>query len=182
MSQAVLVEAPFVTPVVKNDEWATRGPIYDEWNRKLRFTVDAAASDLNHKHARYWTKEQDGLSLSWAGERLFNNPPWSKVAPWVSKALEKEHEVWCGLLPARTDQKWYRALEFDPDTYIKHLGRVRFEDPLGAGRLSPREGAMIAVTFGSGREVGKGCAGCREGYDHPPNTECGTERNKGEKS
>lgn len=149
MTQAVLVEpAPFVTPVKRNDEWATPQALFDAWHARLGFTVDAAASDLNHKLPRYWTKATDGLAQSWAGERSFLNPPWSDVAPWVGKMLQKEQQVAAAILPARTDQKWYRALEFDPDTYIKHLGRVAFRDPTGGGRMSPREGAMVAVTFG----------------------------------
>lgn len=147
IAQAELA-APFVTPVKRNDEWATPQALFDEWNARLGFTVDAAASDLNHKMPRYWTATDDGLSKSWAGERPFFNPPWSNVAPWVAKMLRKDHLAACALLPARTDQKWYRALEFDPDTYIKHLGRVAFRDPTGGGRMSPREGAMVAVTFG----------------------------------
>lgn len=149
MTQAVLVEpTPFVTPVKRNDEWATPQALFDDWHRRLNFTVDAAASDLNAKLARYWTKADDALAQDWTGERPFFNPPWSNVAPWVAKSLEKRQAVSCAILPARTDQKWYRALEFDPDTYIKHLGRVAFRDPTGGGRMSPREGAMVAVTWG----------------------------------
>lgn len=148
MTQAVLAQ-PFVTPVKRNDEWATPQALFDAWHRRLRFTVDAAASPINHKLPRFWTQSINGLGQPWAGERPFANPPWSNVKPWVAKALLKEQEVSCLLLPARTDQTWYRLLEFDPDTYIKHLGRVAFRDPEGLGRVSPREGAMIAVTFGT---------------------------------
>lgn len=151
MTQAVLVEtpAPFVTPVNRNDEWATPKRIFDQWHRRLAFNVDAAASDLNHKLPTYWTVKDDGLRQDWAGLRVFNNPPWSKVHPWVEKALAKTQAVSGLILPARTDTTWYRELEFDRDTYIKHLGRVAFEDPTGGGRMAPREGAMMAVTFGN---------------------------------
>lgn len=34
------------------------------------------------------TKEQDGLSVDWAGKRVWLNPPYSKPAPFIKKLVE----------------------------------------------------------------------------------------------
>ena len=100
------------------------------------FTIDVAAADHNAKCARYFTAEQDGLAQSWAGERVWCNPPFSTISPWVQKAWN-EHERTNGiamLLPAnRTDQLWWHQLvepyrdRADSPLWVYFLpGRMRF--------------------------------------------------------
>ena len=50
------------------------------------FTLDVAANHYNAKCPRYFTIEDDGLAQSWAGERVWCNPPFSNIEPWVRKA------------------------------------------------------------------------------------------------
>ena len=87
------------------------------WRRG--FTVDAAASDANALLPRYWTRETNGLAQSWAGERIWCNPPYSSIEPWLEKAwFEFERpdygagapaELIVMLLPAnRTEQGWWQ--------------------------------------------------------------------------
>lgn len=87
---------------------ATFAPLHE----RFRFTIDAAASIRNAKLERYWTKEQDALSRSWAGERVWCNPPYSDIAPWVVKAWNEMLfgcELVVMLLPAnRTEQAWWQ--------------------------------------------------------------------------
>ena len=77
------------------------------------FTLDVAAAPHNAKCDRYFTREQDGLRQSWAGERVWCNPPYSSIEPWVRKAWS-EATTSRGivmLLPAnRTEQKWWQSL------------------------------------------------------------------------
>ena len=50
------------------------------------------------------------IPLPWKGERVFCNPPWSNIAPFVELASTAELAVL--LVPARTNVKWFhRALE-----------------------------------------------------------------------
>lgn len=77
------------------------------------FTVDVAAAAHNTKCARYFTFEMNGLTQSWAGERVWCNPPYSRIGAWVEKAW-REHQGTDGiamLLPAnRTEQGWWQQM------------------------------------------------------------------------
>lgn len=103
------------------------------------FTLDVAAAAHNTKAPRYFTRADDGLAQSWAGERVWCNPPYSNIGDWVNKAWEERHESRgiVMLLPAnRTEQKWWQegvepfrtnpaygfSVEFLP-------GRMRFDRP-----------------------------------------------------
>ena len=50
-----------------SDEWSTPQHVYDALNEEFHFTLDACATDENHKHERYYTKEQDALQMDWGG-------------------------------------------------------------------------------------------------------------------
>ena len=51
----------------RTDEWETPQDLFDNLNDQYHFTLDAAASDENHKCERYYTKADDGLSKKWGG-------------------------------------------------------------------------------------------------------------------
>lgn len=53
------------------------------FNERFRFTVDAASSIENRKCERHWTVKENGLAQSWAGERVYCNPPYSDIGPWI---------------------------------------------------------------------------------------------------
>ena len=103
----------------------------------------------------------DTLQSDWAGPNFARpahywcNPPWNDVPSFVDKAIEEEARV-CFLLPARTDQKWFRRLK--RVACIEFFeGRIAFEDPLLSGqwaRTTPREGALVAWTFPEGEDPG----------------------------
>ena len=116
-------------------------------DERFNFTVDAAASDENAKLERYYTETNSGLEASWAGERVYCNPPYSNVRPWIEKAWkETEAEIIVMLLPAnRTDQSWWHDLvESKRDRLGSRLrveflpGRIRFLKP-GQKEIKPNE-------------------------------------------
>lgn len=96
------------------DDRATHPLHFAEFNEELGpFTIDVAAAAHNTKCARYYTREQDGLAQSWAGERVWCNPPYSDIAPWVRKAWTEhvDADLIAMLLPAnRTEQQWWQLL------------------------------------------------------------------------
>lgn len=106
--------------------------------KEFRFTVDAAAAAHNAKLPRYWTEQDDGLTQSWAGERVYCNPPYSNIEPWVLKAWsETGADIIVMLLPAnRTEQAfWQNHIEPRRDQpgsplTVRFLpGRIRFLKP-----------------------------------------------------
>lgn len=111
------------------DDWETPQEFFDRLNDQYHFTLDAAASAANAKCERYYTKEDDALSKSWSGERVWLNPPYGrKIGEWVRKAWEESQAdgtmVVC-LIPARTDTKWFHDYCLNGD--IKFIrGRLKF--------------------------------------------------------
>jgi phage N-6-adenine-methyltransferase len=119
------------------DDRATTPADFAEFDRQLGpFTLDVAASHANAKCARYFTREQNGLALPWAGATVWCNPPYSDIAPWVRKAwaeFDTTHGI-AMLLPAnRTEQTWWQELieryRDSENTEMKVVflpGRMRF--------------------------------------------------------
>lgn len=107
--QQVLVRG--ANPAV--DERATTPKVFDPLNERFRFTVDVCATERTTKVPHhFFTPVEDGLEQPWAGERVWCNPPYSAVAPWVEKAWhETNAEVVVMLLPAnRTEQGWWQEM------------------------------------------------------------------------
>jgi phage N-6-adenine-methyltransferase len=127
------------------DDRATAPEVFAALHARFRFTIDAAASTVNAKLPRYWTAHEDGLAQNWTGERVWCNPPYSNIEPWVIKAAARETDLAVLLLPAnRTEQGWWqRHLEPIRDRpggpRVEFLsGRMRFIAP-GAIRIGPNE-------------------------------------------
>lgn len=96
----------------KVDDRGTTWEMFNPLHERFRFTIDVAAQEHNAKLPRYFTPEQDGLSRSWAGERVWCNPPYSSIEPWVNKAWDEYEDDAAQivmLLPAnRTEQGWWQ--------------------------------------------------------------------------
>lgn len=70
----------------KTPEWSTPQDFFDTLNKEFRFTLDPAATKENAKCEKFFTASDDGLKQSWAGERVFVNPPYGRViGKWVEK-------------------------------------------------------------------------------------------------
>ena len=117
-------------PVSKTDDWATPQYLFDEWNAKYQFDLDAAASSTNHKCDNWYgldhpeESRRDGLAQAWTGT-TWVNPPYGRVLnEWVGHAAEQLSPV-VMLLPARTDTRWFHSYCINQRiTFIK--GRVKF--------------------------------------------------------
>jgi len=125
------------------DDRATVPEVFGPLNERFGFTIDVAAAAHNTKCERYYSIEDDGLAQSWADERVWCNPPYSSIRPWVEKAwYEWDHAGTpmgsiVMLLPAnRTEQGWWQELvepflrSRRPDFHVEFLaGRIRFLMP-----------------------------------------------------
>jgi phage N-6-adenine-methyltransferase len=151
------------------DNLATAPEVFDPLHERFRFTIDVAALPHNAKLERYFTPEQDGLRQSWAGERVWLNPPYSDIEPWVQKAhgewLLSSRPQWGGpelivmLVPAnRCEQGWWQR-QVEPhrraDTLAVEFlaGRLRFIKH-GHDRVEPNQrppfGCALLI-WGDGR-------------------------------
>ena len=109
--------------------WATPPEIFDPLHAEFDFTLDPCATPETAKCARFYTEAENGLEQSWAGERVFMNPPYGReIYPWTRKArLEQENGVLVvGLLPASTDLAWWHEDIVDRAEVRYIRGRVRY--------------------------------------------------------
>jgi phage N-6-adenine-methyltransferase len=103
----------------KTEMWETPQKLFDELDKEFHFTLDVCASHKNAKCDSYLTKKQDGLSYDWYGNTCWMNPPYGRsIKKWVKKASECDNLV-VGLLPARTDTKWFHD-------YVLNKAEIRF--------------------------------------------------------
>lgn len=131
------------------DDRATHPDDFARWDAEFGgFTLDAAAAPHNAKCRTYFTRADNGLERSWAGHRVWCNPPYSDLGAWVRKA----HSEWATsrgivmLVPAnRVEQAWWQDwVEPYRDRYLSPLevrflrGRLRFIKP-GATEIKPNE-------------------------------------------
>lgn len=54
----------------KSDEWATPSETFDELNAEFGFTLDPCSTDNNCKCKKHFTRQDDGLSKDWGGDRI----------------------------------------------------------------------------------------------------------------
>lgn len=135
------------------DDRATSPELFAALNARFVFTLDVAASARNTKCPRYFTRGDDGLSQSWADARVWCNPPYSDVRPWLEKAwMEVDRATLIVmLLPAnRTEQGWWQEFVEPYRDNGKGLrvefiaGRQRFIGPT-AEAIGPNERPPFGV-------------------------------------
>lgn len=112
MTQAQLWPVKVSTPADLDERYTTRETL--DWCKRTAgvdaFDMDAAACDEAHCAPKWYSIREDGLKHPWNG-RVWCNPPFSDIGPWVRKAWreQKRCEVISMLLPAtRTEQPWWQ--------------------------------------------------------------------------
>lgn len=139
------------------DDRATEPGFFGALDQRFDFTIDVAASSDNTKLPRFFDEDMNGLLQPWDGERVWCNPPYSNIEPWVEKAWQESGTpLLVMLLPAnRTEQAWWQDLiepfrdrPGSPLTTEFIRGRLRFIAP-GASRIGPNErppfGVVLAI-------------------------------------
>lgn len=130
------------------DDRGTEPSLFAELDGRYQFTVDVAAAKHNAKCARFYDRATNGLSQSWACERVWCNPPYSAIRPWIEKAwVEVDADVVVMLLPAnRTEQGWWADL-VEPERDrggVLRTSFIRHRRPF----LVPGEPKSVHVPFG----------------------------------
>lgn len=137
--------------ISKSMDWATPQDFFDKLNEEFHFTLDPCADDYNHKCAKYYTKDQDGLKQDWSGEIVFCNPPYGRdVSKWVRKCFQEVYSGKCKcavvLVAARTDTKWFHDYIYKRAEIRFIKGRLKF-----GGQTQPAPfPSMVAIFRGIG--------------------------------
>ena len=132
-----------------SDKWATPWPlVLDLEERFGKFDLDPCCEPHTAKAPKFYTIDEDGLSLPWFG-RVFVNPPFSKPRPWCDRVLravkDGEVETVVMLLPCATDTAWFHDVVW-PHAELHFIrGRVRFLGWRGTPIPAPRTPNLIAV-------------------------------------
>lgn len=160
MSQLDAFPEAAVDPTVDGDRRYTTRETMDLCMRLAEvqgWDLDVAADEESHWAASWYTTESNGLLQQWRG-RVWCNPPFSDIAPWVAKAWTayRDCEVVAMLLPAnRTEQPWWQE-DVEPwrdkpggQLSVRFLpGRVKFGhpgNPKGVGVGSPPFGCVLLI-------------------------------------
>lgn len=118
----------------RHQNWRTPRGIFEELNAEYGFTLDGASEPGNGLLSLASTAENP---IGWGGHRVFCNPPWANIRPFLELAPAADLAVF--LVPARTNVGWFhRALELGAEVRF-FRGRPRFELPThsGSGHNSP---------------------------------------------
>ena len=148
------------------DDRRTPREMFAGLHHRHAFTVDAASSVENALLPIFWTIESSGLAHSWRGHRVWCNPPYSSIRPWVEKAWRETRYNGCSLvvmlLPAnRCEQPWWQDhIEPHRDSGIPQdevrlstrflAKRLRFDGPDGPIRSAKNSGppfGCVLVTW-----------------------------------
>jgi phage N-6-adenine-methyltransferase len=110
--------------------WSTPQGFFNRLDNEFRFTLDPCASHEDTKCAKYYTEEDDGLSMDWEGETVFMNPPYGRdIKKWIEKAYEESQKpgtiVVC-LVPSRTDTKYWHDYVMRAKEVRLVKGRLKF--------------------------------------------------------
>jgi len=130
--------------------WETPPDVFGGLNCEFRFTLDPCCVDKTAKCKQYFTPEDDGLAQSWAGQRVFMNPPYGRdIGKWMEKAFHESRDndalVVC-LVPSRTDTEWWHRYATRAADIRYYKGRVTF---VGAESPAPFPVAVVVFRPGS---------------------------------
>ena len=130
-----------------SDEWETPQTLFDELNEEFRFNLDPCATQSTAKCEKYFTADDNGLTHSWGGYRVFCNPPYSEISKWVEKCYRegvKDNTLVVMLIPSRTDTRYFHDFIYQRAEIRFVRGRVKF-----GGKSNAPFPSMIVVFRGA---------------------------------
>lgn len=125
------------------DSWCTPAWFFRALDIEFAFTFDAAASETNALCAR-WTGDIEASGPS-PTDRIFANPPYSNIEPFVRLALQSPN-LWVFILPTRMRAPWMERLRGSERVEFRWLRkRIEFVPPPGVAESSPRTDVFVAI-------------------------------------
>lgn len=149
MSEDNAMDVPSKPEWWSSNHWATPPGVIAALQAEFgQFDLDPCCRAETAKAPTFYTEADDGLSKPWFGS-VFLNPPYSKPAPWLEKAIQETSSgsarLVVALLPVRTDTRWFHSLVKD-QAQIKFIqGRVKWLGWQGTPIPSPKSPNMLAV-------------------------------------
>lgn len=137
----------------KSDEWETPRDVFNKLDAEFHFDLDPCATLENKKCDTWYSKDDDGLSKSWGGRRVFCNPPYSEISKWVEKAFyegRKDNTTVVLLIPARTDTKYFHNFIYGRAEIRFWEGRIKF-----GGKCSAPFPSLVVIFRGAKTEKTK---------------------------
>jgi site-specific DNA-methyltransferase (adenine-specific) len=139
-----------VKPPSKTEDWATPGWLFRRLHREFDFTIDVAAAAHNTKCPRYYTIEQNGLEQSWAGERVWANPPWDhkNLTAFTTKAVREKDDhgvLSVFLVPVKSDQGWFHRNVIPHEVRLIE-GRIEFIPVAGDASNAPLPACIVVIS------------------------------------
>jgi hypothetical protein len=117
--------------------------LFDPLHAEFGFDLDGAADESTALLPNASTADEP---KSWSGRRVFCNPPWSDIAPFVE--LSTLAEVAVLLVPARTNARWFhRALALGAQVRF-FVGRPKFVDHDGPGAIANSPVDCLLLVWG----------------------------------
>ncbi|HOW96321.1 MAG TPA: DNA N-6-adenine-methyltransferase [Kiritimatiellia bacterium] len=114
-----------------NNSWATPAVWFEYLNLEFKFDLDPCCTHKTAKCKKHYTPAEDGLAQSWAGERVFMNPPYSAELPkWLRKAYIECRDnaaLVVALVPARVDTDWWHQYAAKASEIRFPIGRLTFK-------------------------------------------------------
>lgn len=138
---------------MSNDLWSTPPEVFHALDLEFGFGFDVCAEHTTAKCPEYWTIEDDALAQDWSkagsvfGRWLWCNPPYSKITPWVEKAIEAQLNGKGTVMLVICDPsvKWFsRAQKYATETIFITNGRFAFLKN-GVPQKGNNKGSVIFV-------------------------------------
>ncbi len=139
---------------MSGDLWATPPEICQALDSEFGFGVDICASHTTAKCPIYFTEENDSLSMDWAkefnptfGKWIWCNPPYSKIGPWVTKAVDSQFNGVGVVMLVMCDPSvgWFSdALAYASEIRFVTNGRLAFLEN-GQPKSGNNKGSVIFV-------------------------------------
>lgn len=94
---------------------------------------------------RFYTAADDGLRMPWCAKRIFCNPPYSPVSPWIYRCIDAAQggSRVVVLLPVRTDAQYHQDLFNAATDILFFKGRLSFRRADGEPAGKPAFCSML---------------------------------------
>ena len=137
-----------------NDNFRTPDKLFNQLNDIFNFTQDAACTTENCKclHGFCYDLGLDALQQSWANERVFCNPPFSKKKEFIEKADYEVQQGGCPVvvmvLPSNCmDSAVFQKVIKKKYFYEVLAGRVAFIHPETGLPMKGNNSGSVIVYF-----------------------------------